>query len=169
MPDHSGASRSTADKLSPKERLFVEDYLVDLNATRAAINAGYSPRSAEVTGHRMLRKAKVREAVREAMAERILRTRVDQDRVIRELARVAFANVTDFANWDDDGLNFIPASQLDPGIAAAVKTVRDCRQPGQVVLPNGDSIVVDHTTRLIVMHDKIRALELLARHVGILP
>lgn len=72
-----------------KRDLFVEEYLVDLNATQAAIRAGYSERSAEVTGHRLLRDAKVAAAIAEAQKARSERTEITADWVLKNLKTVA--------------------------------------------------------------------------------
>jgi phage terminase small subunit len=82
--------------LTPKQSLFVEEYLIDLNGKQAAIRAGYAAKAAEVQASRLLRNAKVRVALEDAMQARSKRTTVTTDRVITELARVALANVRDF-------------------------------------------------------------------------
>ena len=82
-------------KLTEKQQRFVEEYLVDLNATQAAIRAGYSVKTADVQGSRMLRNVKVQSAIGEAMALRSRRTGINQDRVVLELAKIAFVNITD--------------------------------------------------------------------------
>lgn len=79
-------------KLTAKQQRFVEEYLIDLNATQAAIRAGYSPKTANEQGARLLANASVQEAIAKAMAERSRRTGISQDRVIQELARIAFVN-----------------------------------------------------------------------------
>lgn len=60
--------------LTPKQQLFVEEYLIDLNATQAAIRAGYSPNNADKIGSELLGKTRVSEAIKIAMAERSRRT-----------------------------------------------------------------------------------------------
>ncbi len=78
-------------ELTPKQRRFVEEYLVDLNAAASARRAGYcprSPKSAAATGSRLLRQKAVREAVREAMLERQRRTELSADYVLRNLMEI---------------------------------------------------------------------------------
>ena len=77
-------------KLTEKQQRFVEEYLIDLNATQAAIRAGYSAKTADQQGSRMLANVKVQQAISVAMAERSKRTGINQDRVVLELARIAF-------------------------------------------------------------------------------
>ena len=72
-------------KLTPKQRRFVDEYLIDLNATQAAIRAGYSPKTGEQQGFQLLKKTSVSEAIEQAQQERQKRTLVTQDDVIRGL------------------------------------------------------------------------------------
>lgn len=74
--------------LTPKQAAFAREYLVDLNATQAAIRAGYAPRSAEMTGSRLLRNDKVAAAVQKAMDARSQRTELTADKVLRDIEEV---------------------------------------------------------------------------------
>lgn len=69
-------------KLTARQKTFVAEYLVSLNATQAAIKAGYSKRTAEVQASRLLRNVHVAAAVQKAMEKRAQRTEIDQDRVL---------------------------------------------------------------------------------------
>ncbi len=89
-------------KLTIKQQCFVNEYLIDLNATQAAIRAGYSAKTADAQGSRMLGNVKVQQAIAEAMAERSKRTGVNQDRVVLELAKIAFVKMTDIVNSDGE-------------------------------------------------------------------
>jgi len=82
-------------KLTDKQRRFVEEYLVDLNATQAAIRAGYSERTADRIGPELLGKSWVSAAIQEAINQRSRRTEITQDRVLNELAIVAFGEGSD--------------------------------------------------------------------------
>ena len=88
-------------KLSPKQQLFADEYLIDLNATQAAIRAGYSPKTADVKGSQLLRIVKVRTYIEQKMAERSRRTGINQDRVLQELAKIAFIKATDLIDPKD--------------------------------------------------------------------
>ena len=79
-------------KLTEKQRRFVDEYLIDLNATQAAIRAGYSVKTAKDIGCQNLAKLNIQQAVSEQMAERSKRTGVNQDRMVLELAKIAFAS-----------------------------------------------------------------------------
>ena len=81
--------------MTKKQKQFVEEYLIDLNATQAAIRAGYKPDSAYAVGSENLRKPEIKAAIDRAMAERSKRTGINQDRILMELARIGFAKITD--------------------------------------------------------------------------
>lgn len=157
--------------LTEKQELFVAEYLVDLNATQAAIRAGYSEKTAEVIGHENLRKPKIAAAIESAIQERQKRTNITGDMVLCELARVAFANGTDFAKVvsenvpvttvDDDGniqetvrhiqrVELIDTDRVDPEKRAAIAGIKEGKHGIEVS-----------------SYDKVRALELLGKHLGL--
>jgi len=141
-------------KLTPRQRLFVQEYLIDLNAKQASIRAGYSPANAEFQGHQLINNPKVKQAIELAMYEREQRTKVTQDRVIEELAKIAFINPTDVVNSYDASLHN-GASRED---TAAISSIRVRR------IPSKDGMGIE---REIKLHDKIRALDLLGKHLGL--
>ena len=141
-------------KLTPKQRLFVQEYLIDLNATQASIRAGYSVKNAEFQAHCLLKNTKVKYAIELAMYEREQRTKVTQDRVIEELAKIAFLNPTDVVNSYDASLHNSAARED----TAAISSIRVRRIPSK----HGTGV-----EREIKLHDKIRALELLGKHLGL--
>ena len=85
-------------RLTEKQKRFVEEYLVDLNATQAAIRAGYSPKTAYSMGQRLLKNVEVQKAIQEAIQERQKRTEITQDMVVDELRAVAFAKAGDYTD-----------------------------------------------------------------------
>ena len=97
-----------ARALTDRQRLFVEHYLVDGNAAAAAIRAGYSRNRADSAGHRLKNLPQVREALALAQAERLRQVGLSRERVLEELARIAFADIRDFLTWDDDGVRLRP-------------------------------------------------------------
>lgn len=86
-PDSSAASSS--EELTHKEAHFVVEYLIDKNATRAAISAGYSPASAGKQGHELLRRPRIQEALNLALAEQKKRTLIEADQVLKDIERIA--------------------------------------------------------------------------------
>lgn len=139
--------------MTGKQKLFVDEYLIDLNATQAAIRAGYSPVSAETMGYQLLHKTIVADAIARAQAERSRRTGVNQDRVIAELAKLAFVNPTDVIDLDEATIKSGAALE-DTAAIASVKVK---------VIPCEDGSI---TEREIKVCDKLKALELLGRHLG---
>lgn len=137
-------------KLTPKQQRFVEEYLIDLNGTQAAIRAGYSPKSADVHCTRMLGNASVRHAVDTAMAARSARTGVTQDRVIRELARVAFVDPTKVVDFGT-GMIKPDLTEDDRAVLSGVK------------IKDG----LEFTEREVKFADKLKALELLGKHLNL--
>lgn len=140
-------------KLTEKQKRFVEEYLIDLNATQAAIRAGYSTDSARQIGTENLSKPSIRAYIDREMAERSRRTGISQDRVIRELARLAFVNANDVIDIDEATLKS-GASEDDTAAIASVKVK---------TIPTKEGEGVEREIRLT---DKLKALELLGKHLG---
>ena len=138
-------------RLTPMQALFVEEYLVDLNAKQAAIRAGYSARTAHQQGSQIFNRPAVQAALRERMAARVARTEVQQDQVIRELARIAFGDLRDAVRWGPEGVTLRDSAGLAEDVA---RTIAEVKQSD-----SGLSIK---------RHDKLKALELLAKHLGML-
>ncbi len=89
--------------MTPKQQCFVEEYLVDLNATQAAIRAGYSAKNADKIGPELLGKTRVAEAIAEAIQARSKRTELDQDWIIKQLKGVYEASIEGRPVCDKDG------------------------------------------------------------------
>ena len=111
------------DKITPKQQRFVSEYLIDLNATQAAIRAGYSVKGAHVRGAELLRNRKAADAIQKAMAERGKRTEIEADDVIRELAKIGFANMMDYTRVTDEGEMVVDLSKITREQAAAIGEV----------------------------------------------
>lgn len=139
-------------ELTEKQQRFVEEYLIDLNATQAAIRSGYSAKTADVQGSRMLANVKVQQAISEIMANRSKRTGVNQDMVVQELARIAFVKMTDVVNAD--GEIRPDASDDDLACIESVKYKRSDTDTGS------------SEEREIKIASKLKALELLGKHLG---
>lgn len=137
--------------MNRRQQLFVQEYLVDLNATRAAERAGYSRHTAHAIGKQLVNDGPIAAAIRTEIEKRRERTRVTADRVVLELARVAFADVGSLVDWGPDGVTLKRKSELSEDDRAAIADVSG----------GGKA-----QTR-VKLHDKMRALELLAKHVGV--
>lgn len=136
-----------SDVLTPRQDAFVREYLVDLNGTRAAIRAGFSERSAASTASTLLRNPKVVAAVEAAKAARSERTDITADRVLVELGRLAFVDVS--KAFDENGALLKP-HDMPEEVRAALAGV-DYAKSGDMVAR---------------FTDKTRALELVGKHLG---
>ncbi len=139
-------------RLTKKQQKFCEEYLIDLNGTQAAIRAGYSSDTAAEIASENLTKPNIRACIDEAIAIRSKRTGVNQDRVIRELARLAFVNADELIDTKTATVKD-SASEDDTAAIASVK----------VKIVEGD---FDSVEREIKLCDKLKALELLGKHLG---
>ena len=139
--------------MTKKQKRFVEEYLIDLNATQAAIRAGYSPDSARDIGCENLTKPNIKAVIDRAMAERSRRTGINQDRVIQEIAKLAFLNPVDVIDMDEATVRG-EAHRDDTACIASVKVKN---------IPTDDGAI---TEREVKTYDKLKALELLGKHLG---
>ena len=139
--------------LTKKQKAFVQEYLIDLNATQAAIRAGYSPTSARQIADENMSKPDIKNAIDRAIAERSKRTGINADRIILELAKIAFVNPTDVINMDEATVRG-EANREDTAAISSVKVKRIPTEAGDIV------------EREVKVYDKIKALELLGKHVG---
>ena len=139
-------------KLTDKQQCFVDEYLIDLNATQAAIRAGYSAKTADRIGPELLGKTCVSEAISKKMAARSRRTGVNAERVVLELAKVAFAKMTDIV--DSNGRIKEDASPDDLACIESIKYKESDNEYGGSV------------EREVKIASKLKALELLGKHLG---
>lgn len=151
--------------LTPKQRRFVDEYLIDLNATQAAIRAKYSAKTAASIGEENLRKPEIAEAIHQRMKDREKRTEITQDMVLRELAKIGFSDIRKAVKWGETelrvsegeegdlmpyhGLALVGSDQIDDDTAAAISEVSEGREGLKVKF-----------------HDKKGALVEIARHLG---
>ena len=140
--------------MNHRMQIFVNEYLVTLNATEAARRAGYKPRHAGLRGYALLRRPDVQVAIRDAMDARAKRTGVTADRVVEELAAIAFSDMRKILDFGPDRVRLVPASAMSAADRAAIKSIsvrigrRGC---GHV---------------RVRLHDKFAALLMLERHLG---
>lgn len=139
--------------LTPKQAAFVAEYLLDLNATRAAVRAGYSARTAEQQGPRLLGNVWVAAAIAAAQQDRAQRTEITQDRVLSEIAKIAFGDPRDVMTWGPDGVVLKDSASLTDDQAMQVAEV-------------SETTSATGGTLKLKKHDKVKALELLGRHLG---
>lgn len=153
-------ARPPGQELNDREELFCQKYVISLNATKSATEAGYSERSAESTGSRLLRRDKVRARIQELKEERSKRTGFDQDRVLLELEHLAFSKVDDFVS--DDAGNITLKEGAHPEAMRAIKSIKRKFYTDR----DGKRECVEVNIQL---WDKPGTLKLAGRHVGLFP
>ncbi|MCO7643255.1 terminase small subunit [Pseudomonas sp. S 311-6] len=159
--------------LTAKQRRFVEEYLVDLNATQAAIRAGYSSKTAQEQGSRLLSNVMVAKAIEDAQERRSKRTEITQDAVLRELAKIGFADIRKVARWgnttlqagvDDEGnpttevhhgLALVSSDEIDDDTAAAIAEVSEGREGLKVKFHDKKGALVDIGRHLGMFKDRV--------------
>lgn len=135
-----------------KQKIFADEYLIDLNATRAykvAYPKVKKDKTAAQAGSRMLRNVKVERYIQERMQARQERTEITQDRVLEELAAIAFARTTDYAEVKDGRVLLKNTEKLNEQQIRAIAGIKDGKYGIEIKL-----------------NDKEKALELLGRHLG---
>lgn len=143
-------------------RRFIDEYLVDLNATQAAIRAGYSKKTARTMGHENLTKPDIAAAIKVSIDARAVRVGITADRVLEELERLAFSRITDFSLNESGGLVVREGAPVDA--VAAVSKARHYHR--ESTSRHGDSTEYEDE---IGLWDKNVALKLAGRHVGLFP
>lgn len=160
--------------LTPKQQRFCDEYLIDLNATQAAIRAGYSEKTAYRTGADNLRKPQIEEYIAKRQKELSRSTEITQERVIKELALIAFSNNADYAHVIEKKMK----AEVD---GALVDVLDEDGKP--VMYRTVEPVLTEELTEeqkraLAVIKkgreglevkscDKVKALELLGKHLGI--
>jgi len=146
-------------KLTPKQQRFVDEYLKDLNATQAAVRAGYSAKTAEWIGPQLLGKTHVAEAIADGMAKRQARTEVNADYVLKKLVAIAEMDVLDIMT---DDMSIKPVSQW-PKVWRQYLSGFDL---AEMFEGRGDEREMVGILKKIKWPDKVKNLELIGRHLG---
>lgn len=159
--------------LTPKQQRFVDEYLLDLNATQAAIRAGYSQKTARQIGNRMLTNVDIQSAIEKSMQSRAGRTEITQDMVLRELAKIGFSDIRKLVRWgnteivsgvDDEGeptvevhhgLCLVGADNIDDATAAAISEISEGREGLKVKLHDKKGALVDIGRHLGMFKDRV--------------
>ena len=143
--------------MTPQRRLFVDEYLKDVNATRAAKRAGYSAKTATEQGYKLLHSPEVRRAIKAALAARSKRTKVDSDWVLTRLGDEALADLAEL--YDENGalkpINEWPLVWRQGLVSGLVvkEIIADGEKLGQVTK--------------FTLSDRIKQIELIGRHVDV--
>lgn len=157
-------------KLAPRQEMFVREYLIDLNATQAAVRAGYSKKTAMVQGCRLLRNAHVQEAIAKAKAARADRLEITADRVLQEIALLAFFRPEYAYNTLEGGELQMKTFEEMGKWSGAIAEVKEDRIIKEVTGTKNkpDSTMVLNDKRTLKFHDKSGNLKTLCEYLGIL-
>lgn len=160
--------------MNERQMRFAEEYLIDLNCEAAAIRAGYSPKYARGNAHKLVAIGCIKEYIQKRKAERMERTEITQDMVLFELAAIAFSNAADYAAvvekdaviqteegtaiplYDEDG-NPVKYRTVEPVLTAELTDKQ--KRALSVIKKGRDGFEIKP-------YDKVRALELLGKHLG---
>ncbi len=141
-------------ELTNRAKMFCKEYIIDFCSSRAALAAGYSKHTCKQIGSRLLRSDKIQLCIAQLMQERNKRLKVDADMIVAELMRIGFSDPRKVMSWDSEGVYLKASSDLTDDEAALVNEVS--------YKETKDGMHVS-----VKMHDKISALDKLARHVGL--
>lgn len=147
-------------QLKDKQIRFCEEYLIDLNGTQAAIRAGYSPRTANEQAAQLLAKLSIQEYLQIRQKELQEKTGITQERVLKEYARIAFF---DIRNIYGAGNALSDISDLSDDAAGAIASVKVMEEKGGN--GKGEQVVIGWTKE-VKLHNKVSALDSLAKHLG---
>lgn len=141
------------EALTSREAIFVKEYLIDLNAAAALRRAGSRAKATDAIAARMMARPRVKAAIRQGMASRAARLELTADRVVQELACIAFGALSDVLDWGPGWVEPKPAASLPPEVVATVASIQAHTSEGR-------------TKIAVRLHDKISALRLLMAHLG---
>lgn len=154
--------------LTPKQRLFVHEYLVDLNATQAAIRAGYSKKTADTQGPRLLGNVGVRKAIEAARERRENKAIMTREEILEELSLIGRFDLADYFEIDEGGeIRPKPFDRMPPGASRALKAIKETRTIRESADGKDTNIVVDRIE--FEGQPKVESLKLLGQNQGLFP
>lgn len=165
-------SNPVGDKLTAKQARFVEEYLIDLNATQAAIRAGYSEKNADKIGSELLGNTRVREAIDAAKIKRSNKLEITAERVLTEMARMAYYDPLDLIEIARDALPDEIADGVtlseDGKIITGLRSARDIKYLPEDIRRAIVGWGYDRNQNFTIkLADKGKALDQLARHLSL--
>ncbi len=151
--------------LNERHHRFIAYYLEDLNASRAAKRAGFSETSAPWIGYQLLQDPLIQEELARQRDELAQTLHLTPELVLREYMRIAFAQLSHVAGWDEAGLKFIPSDKIDPDAGAAIAEMTTVKVEFGSGDDEGGSLL--KTTTKVKMHAKLRALDAIVKHLNL--
>ena len=141
-----------SSELNDKQQKFVQEYLIDLNATQAYIRAGYSEKGADVSASRLLGNARIQAEITSRKTKNREKFNITQDMIHKELAKIAFSNMKDYASWGSGGVTLKDSHDVDGSCVQEVTEVRSTRSGAE-----GDDIILNSNIKF-KLFDKTKAL-----------
>ncbi|MBC1231503.1 terminase small subunit [Listeria booriae] len=142
--------------LTDKQSKFVDEYLVDLNATQAAIRAGYSERTAGSQGQRLLKNVEIQNAIAERQKILSEKTSITAQKVLNEYAKIAFSDIKEVLSWDEDGrVSVYQSERIDTSFVQSIQ---------QTTTESDFATIYKLNVKL---YDKQKALDALSKHLGL--
>jgi phage terminase small subunit len=142
--------------LSDAEEMFCQTYIIDFDRAKAVKAMGSKAKRPLQAAFEHLKKPEIQARLDGLIKERIERLKLSQDRVVFELAQIAFSSLEDFASWDNRGLKLKSSSKIDRDKIRVVRSVKYTKKTGNTC----------EDTIEITRDDRMRALELLGKHLG---
>jgi len=142
--------------LTPRQAAFVEEFLLCGNATKAAAKAGYSEKTANEQGSRLLANVNVQRAIELGWQARKEKFQITEEMIVKELAAIAFGHLGKVATWGSESMRAIPKEDMDPEAMKYLESIE------KIQLGEDSSKVVVKT----LSGQKTKALELLGKHIG---
>lgn len=146
--------------LTDKQERFCQEYLIDLNATQAAIRAGYSTKTAQEQSSRLLSNVIIQNRIAELKEQLSETTQITQIQVIKEIAKVAFG---DIATLFDESGALLPIQDMPQEARAVIASVKTYEEKAVI----GEETITRGTIREVKQWDKLKALDMLGRHLGL--
>jgi len=149
-------------KMTRKQAAFCREYVIDYNATQAAIRAGFSKNGAAVTGDRLLRKSNISAFIDELEAEKQAKRDVTIDKILSEYAKIAFTDLPGIINYSRGIMSLSDFEKLTPDQRACIKKFKI--KTGKPLADDPDKVPCDYVE--IELHDKMHALDMMGKHLG---
>jgi phage terminase small subunit len=151
---------SDIKSLTARQRRFCEEYIIDLNATQAAIRAGFSAKTARCQASKLFANVAIEKYVADLRAKQQKRTEIDADAVLKELATLGFSKITNVLELDKYGASF--KEELSEEAQRSIESISVSKTSVET-----DRGVSSNERLQVKMHSKISALKVLGQHLGI--
>lgn len=146
---------ATFENLNQKQTVFVTEYIKDFNGTQAAIRAGYAKKTAGAIASENLTKPEIKSAINKLLTEIINDNKDIAVKTIRECQKIAFSRISDYMEYDDNGMVLKPSSEIDDSAIESITFDITSNDSGY------------NSKKRVKLHDKLKALEILAKYTSL--